>query len=410
MPVTANRFVFLDKQTNVATADLISQTTSDILNAPGNDLVSLPGNVTSLLGTNSPTSLSSLTTNGFDMSAVGIGQSLSSGLTASYGSMAGQLAQGPGSVSSVLSSTVSKVTSFASSLGDVRLTKDFMSSGINLNATPDAVLNKVAQSIGSGNPLLQTSIKQLDASCRDAMLGTIGAQKDGNTAISCSGTGISRYGNIGSCDINQFASLLANATGGAYNPSIYNQLNVENNLSMLANAGYKHGLCSVFRALTANMNNVDSVSRIASNVLGTAVNRGDMMTVLDVGTSIGANGVSGILPGIAGGIFNNYNQPAEVNNAGLSSFYGKFTNAVGNIDPNWSTSDTGSLSASNLGGSAASSSYDLNSMMLADTSNSVVDPTVDISTAAVPDSTFLYASNQFANTDVNTALSNELSF
>ena len=368
MAIAAQRFTFLDAQTNVPVANMLSQTSSDLLNSAQNDLKQLSTGLTNLLSTN---------------------------------------ALGP-IQNALLSST--GISSIFSSLGQVRLTKDFFSSGINLLATPSAVLSNAAKSLAGTNPNTAKALTQLSSACQNSVLGGIGARKAQNPLISCGATGMSRQAQLGGCDLNKLSAAIAAQSGGTFNPTIYDQFNLENAASLLGAAGYKSALCGVFSALTSSMTSIDSVSRIASNLLGITATSGDIKSVIDIGTSLTKGNVPSIIPGISSLIFSNYQKPSDSSDRDLSGLYTGLSSAMTNIDSNWSTDAlTGSVCTKNLGGSNASNYQSINSLLLAGSGSDAVSPTLDgsVSSASLPAT--LYAANQFTQTDVASSLMNNFS-
>lgn len=368
MAIAAQRFTFLDQQTNVPVANVLTQTSSDLLNTAQNDLKQLSTGLTNLLNTN---------------------------------------ALGP-IKNTLLNST--GISSLFSSLGQVRLTKDFFSSGINLLATPATVLSNAAKSLAGTNPNTAKALTQLSSACQNSVLGGIGARKTQNPLISCGATGMSRQAQLGGCDISKLSAAIAAQSGGAYNPTIYDQFNLENAASLLGAAGYKSALCGVFSALTSSVTSIDSVSRIASNLLGITATSGDIKSVIDIGSSLTKGNVPSIVPGISSIIFSNYQKPKDSSDRDLGGLYTQLSSAMPRIDSNWSNDSlTNSISASNLGGRAASNFQSINSLLLAGSGSDAVSPSLDGSVPAASLPATLLASNQFTQTDVASSLMNNFS-
>jgi hypothetical protein len=364
MAIAAQRFTFLNQQTNVPVADFISQSSSDLLNTAQNDLKTISDNLTNLVNSN---------------------------------------AIGP--IQNLLSNSGS-LTNVFGSLGQVRITKDFFSSGISIVSNPGNVLANAAKTLSGTNTALATSLLQLSSSCQSSALGGIGARKSQNPLINCTNGNIPRQANLLGCDLNKLSNVIANASGGVYNPSIYNGFNVENAASLLGIAGYKAALCGVFSALTANMSNIDSISRIASNMIGATATSSDIRSVIDIGSTLVKGNVTSIIPGVSSLIFSHYEQPSDINNSQLPSLYTGLSTAMNNIDPNWCTDPATSLpSCVNLGGSNASNFESVNQLITSDSANTAVTPSLDGSVVNLSNSSALMAGNYFQQSDPLTTLS-----
>lgn len=367
MAIAAQRYTFLDQQTNVPVAGLISQQSSDILNSAQNDLKEVSQNLTNLLNTNAITPIQNA------------------------------LSQ-TGSLSSVFSS-----------LGQIRITKDFFSSGINLTSTPATVLSNAAKALAGTNTSLSNALSQLSSSCSNSILGGIGARKVQNPLINCSSTGMSRSASLAGRDLNKLSSVISQASGGTFSPSIYNGLAVENATSLLGIAGYKAALCNVFASLTANMSNIDSISRIASNMIGATASSSDIKSVIDIGLSLTKGSVTNIIPGAASLIFSHYQQPADTTNNQLPGLYNNLNAAMNNIDPNWATdTDSGLTCCKNLGGSNASNFKSINDLLTASASSTPLSLNTSGSVDSTNTNALLLAGNQFAQSGVNAAASSLL--
>ena len=310
------------------------------------------------------------------------------------------------SLESALSSGLSSIPSVYSTLGPVRLTKDFLSSNINTAGSTSADLATAANRLGLGNSNTSNSIKQLSNNCKSQLLSNLGAKSRTSPIVSCPGGGNSRNSVATSCDLATILPVLSNASGGVYSPSIFDKFNLENAAALFSNGGYANGLCGVYKAMTSAITSPDSLSRIGSNVLGTAISSRDMMSVMDISSSINAGNVTSVIPGLAGNLFSNYNIPDEIKNSGLGAYSTKFIDSISNGLPSWNTSDTTkSLSAVNLGGSDTDSSSDINNTLLANSCFTATDPTLDPYMASIPDSSFLLTANQFSQDSVMGSLS-----
>lgn len=440
MTVSANRFTFTDQQTNVPVANLVTQNNSNLLNAPSNDLQTLCQNISNLLHSNHGSSIeNSLAGNSLVAGALSaiksvastVGSDISSGIAAAkgafqtaksdIGAFASAVVGGvEGNCPSPLSaesatSTANKglggnivTNGVASNLGSLRVTKDFFSSGINLTATPSSVLSSAANSIMGTNPQAASALKQLSSTCQNSILGGFVPSGQSRSLVSCANGG-TRQASVGGCNVNQYANLLAAQNGGTYNPNIFNQYDLVNSTSLLGIAGYKQGLCGIFTALTSNVSNVDAVSKIASNMLGSAATGGDMLSVMDIGANLHTGSVASVVPGIASVVMSNYKTPGETTNSGLGKLSTGFMSAMNNIDPNWTTNkDTGLPSVVNLGGINAGNSSEINTMLRANSNSSAVSPSTDGSVTPGSASSYLLAGNHFDNKNTSSNILSSL--
>ena len=436
MTVSAQRFTFKDNQTNVPVANLTTQTSSNLLNTPSNDLQTLCQNISNLLHSNHLSSIeNSLSGNSLVSSTLSAVKSfastvasdvsstvaaakgalqtavsdIGSGINAVVGGIEGNCPSATSAESSISSAAKglagnSTVNGIASNLGQLRITKDFFSSGINLTATPSAVLNSAANSLLGSNPQAASALKQLSSTCQNTILAGFVPSGQSTNLVSCANGG-TRQASVGSCNINQYANLLAAQNGGIYNPTISNQYNMVNTASLLGIAGYKQGLCGVFTALTSNVDNVDALSKIASNMLGSAATGKDMLSVMDIGSSLKGGNVPSVVPGISSVILSNYQQPSEITNSKLGNFSNNFLSSLSNIDSNWSTdSNTGLPSVVNLGGINSSNSKGINTLLRANSNSQAVSPSTDGSVTPGSASSYLLTGNNFDTSNTTSSL------
>lgn len=368
MAIAATRFNFLDQQTNVPYANLLSQNSSDLLNTPSNDLKTLGTNISNLLSSN---------------------------------------AGGP--IQTALQNPSSILSALGLSLNQPRITKNVVSSGISLLSVPANVINNAAASLAGVSPLASNLLKTLGTTCKASLLASANFANGPNPLIKCPTTGSSRRSSNTACNLNQFAALISAQSGGNYAPEIIDNFNAENAASLLGIAGYKQGLCNVFSALTGSLTNVDSISRIASSLLGSASSSGDITSVIDIGKSLLTGNVTGIIPGISSMIFSNFSIPSGTSNSALPSLYSGLSSAMGNIDGNWATSADGLLSSTNLGGSTASNSSAISSVMLSDSAVNGIIPSTTGSVSGDSTSSYLLAANQFPQNSVSSDLTNSTS-
>ncbi len=360
MPIAAQRFQFLDNQTNVPIADLASQTASDLLNMASNDLKTITQPLSDLISSNNPLA----------------------------------------PIENIGSTVQSTLSNALNSLGVSRITKDSISSALDLSSATQAAISNAVSALAGGNGSLLTSLKQFGSGCTNAMLSGINTNNLALPTTSC-GNNLSNDSGNSACNLTNLASAISGATGSPFSLNLLNPASLENVLSALGNMGFKSGLCSLFSNLVNGLTSTSSITNIASNLLGNAVSNSNMLAVVDVGLGLGSatGNVTSNIPGISSMIFSNYSQPNNVTSAGLSSFYNTFTTATSNIDSNWDTSDAGGLSSINLGGSTTSSASDINNLFMSDSSTTAVSPSTDGSVVSMPDSSYLYTANQYPQSD-----------
>lgn len=290
MAIAAKRFKFLNEETNLPTADFISNT-SDIFNSVNNEVKELLG-----------------TTEDFIKGAI-----KESGIQ--------------GLKDQIPQDTVREVKQLYGSLKDITKFSAKDIDGAIKDLLPD-------------NPLVQSAFSKLSGSCKNKALGKGGLGKPYDANINCNGK--KRKANAGSCNSGELGNVLNKLTNGGYQ-SEYSDLNRNlKNLVALSSYGYNMNMCGVFGALSGSLNK-DVLSRASGALLGQLSSDKNTLGILDLaGASAGLHTLLEYPKGIKDSL-TSFKLPIEVLDSGKSELADRFKGAMTLFKDGWDKSEVDDL-------------------------------------------------------------------
>ena len=299
MAIPAQRFKFLDKETNLPSQKFTSELDSSILNTAMN--------------TESAAS-----------------ESLQSLIDSAIQESNDQVAKAENSfnVDDIMSSITRTTKDFTSSLMDLTSLSDKSLTSFLGDIVPDAGIAK--------------NIKGMIQKCRGQNGGYGVPGRPYSPSMNCGagnipfGTGGRGYGN--SCKASNYGSLLNKLSGGSFNPQFndYNQLLQA--LMSLGGMGYNLDMCGVFSSLSKGIPN-DVLSKGAAGLLGIMGKAGKTNAILDIAAS--SVGLKPLLhnPSAVPTFLGNYKKPKNTNENGLLNLASRTMAGLELLDETWNKSD-----------------------------------------------------------------------
>ena len=320
MAIPAQRFKFLDKETNLPSQKFTSELDSSILNT------ALNGDM--------PTS-----------------ESLQSLIDSAIQSANDQLAEAESSFN--VDDIVDAVT---------RSTKDIASSLIDLTSLSDkgltSFLSDIIPDVG-----IAKNIKGMLQKCKTQNGGYGIPGRPYDVSMNCGAGNVSLgsggYGRGNSCNAGSYANLLNKLSGGDYNAEFNDYNKLLQALMSLGGMGYNLDMCGVFSALSSGMPN-DVLSKGAGGLLSVMGQAGKTNAVLDIASS--AVGLTPLLynPSATSTFLGNYKKPKSTNENGLLTLASRTMAGLELLDDGWNKSDyDNSLSLKN----ASTYSSDLDNVL-----------------------------------------------
>lgn len=307
MSIPSKRFDFLDQETNLGTFDFLDNNSSSIFNSSNNSFTGLPDDLDKFI-------------------------------TDFYQSGKGD----------------TPVKTSDDSLGIERAVKT-VSGGIrDLSALNTRDLDNAIAGV-IPNPTLQSAFRQVSARCKNNALSPFGYGRPFDMSMDC-GNGNSANSAGGGCNTSQFSDLLSKLTNNQYNSSYRDINSLMNNLLALSNYGFNMNMCGAFGALLSSeaFSSLpsNSVSRVASVLLGSVNSAGNTLGALDIANVSQTRNLTPIAENPNGiiNMFSNYNTPFKTKDTGLPGMNDRVFGAATIFDNNWnkSTHDD-KLSIVNLG-------------------------------------------------------------
>lgn len=203
----------------------------------------------------------------------------------------------------------------------VRDAKKLFGSVRDLAQNAPKQLEKAIGSMLPNNPIVKNMFNQLSTKCRQNAFGRGGLGKPFDASMNCGGK--SRKAAPGGCDTGAFSNILNTLTGGAYN-SAYNDANGTLAAIMaLASYGYKMNMCGVFGALASSLSSDTTLlSRAAGGLINGLSEDGNVLGILDLaGASAGLNTLMEN-PGGIGSILSGFKLPDEIKEFALAGTNG----------------------------------------------------------------------------------------
>ncbi len=295
MTIQAQRFKFLDQQTNVPTADLLTQKDSGILNQAFGQI---------------------------DSTLSGIGDSINAGKQ---------------SITDPLLAGLSSLTSGSSPTNELsRSLKTAFSTAV----VPNSDLTNLEDNLFGTDTGLKSLFRTLSTDCKNSILGILGnchAAQSFNLF-----NGRSRNTSAGACSVSGFAALLSKLTGGLFNPQTFDPCREIQLLTGLSIHGNRMGLGGTFPSLISTTSDTYVKNQVGAYVFTDATKRNDFYSMYDVATSPVGPDLKNVIPGVSQMALNSFQIPSEVKERNLEALSTDFDATMTNLDPSWNVySDNG---------------------------------------------------------------------
>lgn len=308
--IPAQRFNFLDSDTNLPVSEFQAPQSSSIFNTLNNHLSEIDADVEEFIKNTS--------------------QLAKEELDALKGAIEDAVSTKP------LAQSLSSAKESLDDVGVTRGTKSLFGAVKDLKKlTPRALDDVIAKTLPN-NPVVQSAFRTLSSRCKGNAFGRGGLGKPFDASINC-GAGNRKAGGNG-CDTSSFNNLLNKLTGGQYNAAYSDMNQVLNNLMALSMYGYKMNMCGVFGALAQGVESSGLLSRAAGGLMNALSEDKNMMGILDLASATA--GLTPLLenPGGIGKILSNFEIPSEIKNSALGDFSKRFTGALSLFSDSWGTS------------------------------------------------------------------------
>lgn len=285
MAIPAQRFTFLDQETNVAVSDFLTTDNSSILNSLNNVISNITGDVSSFID-----------------------------------NLVGNL-------------DITNINSTVDFLS--RLVKGITPGGLDATGFTTDEINGLLSGLTQGNTVVNNILSQLSSQGKIALAGVLNTGKQYLPMVDCNGNIRLPNGDWG--DVNTYVSMLNSMSQGKYAPQI-NELNgIFNSIVSLSLGGYKNALCGTFTALSNGVpRNV--LTAASGAVMTTLAQNKDTMGLLDMSKSSAGLYPSVTNPSLSNNILTNTVIPREYKYNQLTDLNTQVEAAAEIVDPNYNTS------------------------------------------------------------------------
>jgi hypothetical protein len=290
MAIAAQRFKFLDNQTNVPVIDFSSINSSDILNNVTNDLLAITQELMSLVSGNQTEGVLSML------------------------------------------SEIADVTNMIQ-LETNRLTRDFYSSITGVSNWTSNQIHSATSRMFPNDPVMQNAFNQLGDGCKSKILAGIGNCM--NKKRMSMFKGMRSMTTDRSCSAETFVNLINHLTGGLYAPKLTDQCALMRMVAGVAIRGFEIGLPKVFSELSTRIEDQHLLAQTGVMVINATAMDGNMLGVMDVANSSVGGMLTALDPSIPSTIMQNFNVPQEYFERDVAGFHTDFMGAMNNMDSNW---------------------------------------------------------------------------
>ena len=320
MAIPAQRFKFLDKETNLPSQKFTSELDSSILNTALNSEAEASESLQSLID-----------------SAIQSVQDQTQAAEESFN----------------VDNIVETVT---------RSTKDLASSLLDLTSMSDKNLTNFLSDLIPDTGIAK-GIKNVLQKCKTNGGGYGIPGKPYDLSMDCGGGNISLgsggHGAANNYNASSYANLLNKLSGGGYNASFSDYNKLLQAFMTLAGMGYNLDMCGVFSALSSGLPN-DVLSKASGGLLSTMGMAGKTNSILDIAAA--SVGLQPTLhyPNATSSFVSNYKTPKSTKESGLLTLAARTVAGLDLIDEDWNRSDyDNSLSLK----TATKKSNDLNNVL-----------------------------------------------
>jgi hypothetical protein len=328
MAIAANRFEFLDKETNVPSLDFLAASDSGVFNQ------AMAGGALDALG-----------------GLGGLGEAVSSMMNGGdiMGSL-GKLAESTGIMDSVKGMLGGEGGFSLDSLGGVgdmiRSAKDQLSTVIDFDKLSDLNLDKIGSSLMSGNFDIG-AFKELSGAVKldflegagGGFLDSFGGEGGLSNLISQGKELASVAGDMmGGADVS---SLLDSFTGGdkSDNPrKVSSPANQQRALYSMGNLGMRANLPNVYESVSSQVDNPGQRYQLGGALANAASRNGSVNGVMEIANSPTGPYVTSNAPNISNQFISNFQIPPGTTSIQREQLYEESVQTLNKVDPKWSSS------------------------------------------------------------------------
>lgn len=282
MAIPAQRFQFLDDETNVAISDFFTGSNTDILNSPINELKTVKEDVESFL-TNLVTTKKTTTST------------------------------------------------------DQRQSTDLLSNLQDVTGLDSKALLEQVKTLFPDNSISQGLFSQLSATCKGRALGRNGSGKPYGKKNSCNGSKRPAGKQCGSSS-KAFGNALGQYTNGQFQFQFSDQDNQYRNLTSLSSLGYDMNMCGVFSSLSTGLP-TDLLSRASGQLVSTLTSTQNIVGLLDLSSASAALKTKLFNPATITSMLSSFTFPKEIRERDSSVLADRYTGAMSLFDDQWSHQD-----------------------------------------------------------------------
>lgn len=310
MAISAQRFEFLDKETNVPVKDFLTADSSSIFNEL------LPG-MPEVGG-----ALSALMNGGDVMGALG-DLAKSSGVMDALGGLVG----GEGGLS----------LDSLGGLGDmIRSAKDQLSTVVDFDKLSELDLDKMGESLMSGN-FSMDSLSGLGSAFKLDFLGEAGGSMSGLSGLISGGKELMAIG--GSMTEGMDMSKMLDGIMGNDSENSRKVTNVGHQqrvLTAVGSMGMQANLPNVFSSVSSQVNDPGQLNVLGGNIATRAARNGSVYGVMEIANSPIGGTVTSTVPDINAQFMSGFQYPAGLDNLQLHALFDESLGAMETMQPGWS--------------------------------------------------------------------------
>lgn len=328
MAISAERFKFLDEETNVAVSDFTSSTGSDILNAPKKAAAAISG------ATEAIAKSSTLA-------------SIKDGIKGAQGTL----------------------NSLKGIVSTVRKAKDIISTIQKTKSLSLDQIDKLASTVfGSGSPQL-SAFKTLGDTVKGAIASgmAIESQLKGKLKM---GESILNAIKHPPTDLKGIGNLVTKLSDGGYGATLNTFLdtkNLEKGITGVIGPAMRMGLPGTFDAVAAKFSeSKDMLTQSATSLFGMSCTDKNMFGVMELANSSVGSNITSLMPDAAKQTLSNFSIPYGLGEAKLSGFYTDFTSSLSKLDTSWSSMNLGSTVINSVSNFGSEPNQDLDKVLQAD--------------------------------------------
>lgn len=280
MSLSAQRFTFLDEETNVGISDFFSGSNTDIMNVPINELKSISKDIEAFL--------------------------------------------------------TNALTDEPEAELDERESTDLMSKLKDLSKMDSRAILDEIRELFPDNPISQSLFSQLPSSCKGRALGRNGGGRPYGSNSSCNGSRRPSGAQCGSGS-KAFGNAMRDYTGGEFDFEFSDLDKQYRNLTAMSAAGYDMNMCNVFSSLSPGLP-TDMLSKASGQLVGTLTSSKNIVGLFDLSSASAGLKTKLFNPATITSMLSSFTFPKEIRERDSSSLADRFTGAMSLFDSQWASS------------------------------------------------------------------------